>query len=221
MGIFSRFKDIVGANLNAMLDMAEDPEKMIKLMIREMEDTLIELKASCAGVIAQRKKTERYLAELTSKEDYWQDKAVLAVSKGKDDLAKEALIEKQTYTVKMKMVSKELEDNTIIEDNYREDIRLLEEKLQNVREKQRVLVQRHIRAEKSKRMQNDLRKFNSADAVAKFEQYENRIERMEAEAELVNYGVQSDLDERIEKLERDDRIEKELQKLKEKTKKSE
>ena len=119
MGIFSRFKDIVGANLNAMLDVAEDPEKMIKLMIREMEDTLIELKASCAGVIAQRKKTERYLFELTSKEDYWQDKAVLAVSKGKDDLAKEALIEKQNYTVKKKMVYVELEDNTIIEDNYR------------------------------------------------------------------------------------------------------
>ena len=218
MGIFSRFKDIVGANLNAMLDVAEDPEKMIKLMIREMEDTLIELKASCAGVIAQRKKTERYLFELTSKEDYWQDKAVLAVSKGKDDLAKEALIEKQNYTVKKKMVSVELEDNTIIEDNYREDIRLLEDKLLNVREKQRHLVQRHIRAEKSKRMQDDLRKFNSTDAVAKFEEYENRIERMEAEAELVNYGVQSDLDERIEKLERDDRIEKELQKLKEKTK---
>lgn len=218
MGIFSRFKDIVGANLNAMLDVAEDPEKMIKLMIREMEDTLIELKASCAGVIAQRKKTERYLFELTSKEDYWQDKAVLAVSKGKDDLAKEALIEKQNYTVKKKMVSVELDDNTIIEDNYREDIRLLEDKLLNVREKQRHLVQRHIRAEKSKRMQDDLRKFNSTDAVAKFEEYENRIERMEAEAELVNYGVQSDLDERIEKLERDDRIEKELQKLKEKTK---
>ncbi|MCP3926004.1 MAG: phage shock protein A [Desulfobacterales bacterium] len=218
MGIFSRFKDIVGANLNAMLDKAEDPEKMIKLMIREMEDTLIELKASCAGVIAERKKTERYLSELTAKEDYWQDKAVLAVSKGKDDLAKEALVEKQSYTFKKDSVSKELEENVVLEENYREDIRQLEEKLQKVRDKQRVLVQRHIRAEKSKRMQSDLRKFNSSEAIVKFEKYENRIERMEAEAELVNYGVQPDLEDKFAKLERDENIEKELQKLKDQSK---
>ncbi len=218
MGIFSRFKDIVGANLNAMLDKAEDPEKMIKLMIREMEDTLIELKASCAGVIAERKKTERYLSELTAKEDYWQDKAVLAVSKGKDDLAKEALVEKQSYSFKKDSVSKELDENIVLEENYREDIRQLEEKLQKVRDKQRVLVQRHIRAEKSKRMQSDLRKFNSAEAIVKFEKYENRIERMEAEAELVNYGVQPDLEDKFAKLERDENIEKELQKLKDQSK---
>ena len=97
MGIFTRFRDIVSSNINAMLDRAEDPEKLIKLMIREMEDTLIELKAACAGVIAGRKKLQRRLDNLVSRQEQWQTRANLAVDRGRDDLAREALNEKRRF----------------------------------------------------------------------------------------------------------------------------
>jgi phage shock protein A len=95
MGIFTRFRDIVSSNINTMLDRAEDPEKLIKLMIREMEDTLIEIKAACAGVMASSKKVQRQLDEIADRVKYWEDKAGLAVSKKRDDLAREALLEKR------------------------------------------------------------------------------------------------------------------------------
>ena len=98
MGIFTRFRDIVGSNINSMLDRAEDPEKLIKLMIQEMEDTLIELKTACAGVMAENKKVERQLQGLDKRVDYWESKAGLAVHKGRDDLAREALLEKRRYS---------------------------------------------------------------------------------------------------------------------------
>ena len=96
MGIFSRFRDIAGSNINAMLDRAEDPEKLIKMMILEMEDTLIELKTACAGMIAV-KKAQRQLRTIENRGNYWEDKANLAVNKGRDDLAREALFEKRRF----------------------------------------------------------------------------------------------------------------------------
>lgn len=97
MGIFTRFRDIVNSNIGAMLDKAEDPEKMIKMMIREMEDTLIELKSSCAGVIANSKRLGRRKDEIVALIQTWTDRAALAVSKGRDDLAREALLENADF----------------------------------------------------------------------------------------------------------------------------
>ena len=88
MGIFTRFRDIVSSNINAMLDRAEDPEKMIKLMIREMEDTLVEIKAACAGAMAEKKKVVRRLEEVRERANLWEERARLAVAKGRDDLAR-------------------------------------------------------------------------------------------------------------------------------------
>ena len=95
MGIFTRFRDIVSSNINAILDKAEDPEKLIRLMIREMEDTLVEIKAACAGAMASSKKVRRQLDTLRDRIQYWEQKAELAVKKGKDHLAREALVEKR------------------------------------------------------------------------------------------------------------------------------
>ena len=215
MGIFTRFRDIVSSNINAMLDKAEDPEKLIKLMIREMEDTLVELKASCAGVMAGSKKIERQMEEVRNRVSYWAEKAPLAVSKGRDDLAREALIQKRKYSERVEGFEIELKEHEALVEEYQEDIRQLEDKLASAREKQRMLVQRHIHANRKRRAQEDIRRMDSNDAMYRFDDLENRIERMEAEADLVNFGVGGSLEAEFEELGLDDEIEAELKALKE------
>ena len=214
MGVFTRFRDIVSSNINAMLDSAEDPEKMIKLMIREMEDTLVELKASCAGIMAEKKKIQRRLEEMQSREELWAGRARMAVDKGRDDLAREALIEKRRFNQMTESLEQELIDNNALVNQYHDDIRQLEDKLGKAREKQRILVQRSIRARQAKQAQEEIRRVDNYETIAKFDELENRIERMEAEADLVNFGRKPDLEEEFEELMVDDDIERELASLK-------
>jgi phage shock protein A len=214
MGIFTRFRDIVSSNINAMLDKAEDPEKLIRLMIREMEDTLVEIKASCAGAMASRKKIERRLEGARTLENEWRRRAELAVNKGRDDLAREALMEKRRYQDRMEGLEREYAECGSLIDQYQEDIIQLEDKLASAREKQRMLVQRHIHANQKKQAQQEIRRMDHTDTLRKFEAFENRIERMEAEADLVNYGKKPHIEEEFRGLLVDDEIEKELQNMK-------
>jgi phage shock protein A len=214
MGIFTRFRDIISSNINAMLDKAEDPEKLIRLMIREMEDTLVEIKSACAGVMAGGKKIKRQLDGLGTRAQYWEEKAELAVSKGRDDLAREALVEKRKFNHRMETLEGDLAEHDLLIDQYQDDIRQLEEKLKSARDKQRMLVQRHIHARKKMQAQEELRRIDSSETVMKFDEIENRIERMEAEADLVNYGKKTSLEEELERLSVDEEIENELRALK-------
>jgi phage shock protein A len=214
MGIFTRFRDIISSNINAMLDKAEDPEKLIRMMIREIEDTLVEIKTACAGVMAGSKKIQRELEGMRERVGYWEEKAELAVSKGRDDLAREALVEKRKFTRRTDSLENELSEHEDLIRQYQDDIRQLEEKLKSARDKQRILVQRHIHAQSKIRAQNELRRIDSSETVIKFSELENRIERMEAEADLVNYGRKTALEEELEKLSVDEEIENELQALK-------
>ena len=114
MGIFTRFRDIISSNINAMLDKAEDPEKLIKLMIREMEDTLVEIKTACAGVMASGKKVQRQLEGQEARAQYWEEKAQLAVKKGRDDLAREALVEKRKFTRRAESLEHDLVEQDLL-----------------------------------------------------------------------------------------------------------
>ncbi|MCJ7595134.1 MAG: phage shock protein PspA [Desulfobacterales bacterium] len=214
MGIFTRFRDIISSNINAMLDKAEDPEKLINLMIREMEDTLVEIKASCAGLMANTKKVQRQMEEAQFRAERWGEKAALAVSKGRDDLAREALLEKRRYSDRISSFEREVTEHAALVEQYQEDIRQLEDKLRAARERQRILIQRHIHAEKKRRAQEEIRRMDTSETIIKFEDFENRIERMEAEADLVNFGRKPRLEVEFEELLVDEEIEKELQGLK-------
>ncbi len=214
MGIFTRFRDIVGSNVNSMLDRAEDPEKLIKLMIQEMEDTLIELKAACAGVMAENRKVERQSKALAKHVNYWEGNAALAVKKGRDDLAREALLEKRRCCRRAESLANELSEHHALLAQYKDDIRQLEEKLKTAHEKERLLVQRHLHAVRKKRAQEEMRRMESADAIFKFEELESHIEQMEAEADLVNFGRKPSLENELEWLSLDDEIEDELKALK-------
>ena len=214
MGIFTRFRDIVSSNINAMLDRAEDPEKMIKLMIREMEDTLVEIKAACAGAMAEKKKLVRRLEEVRERADLWEERARLAVAKGRDDLAREALVEKRRFTSMMEKLDADAVEHDGLINQYQDDIQQLEDKLHKAREKQRMLVQRHIHATRARQAREEIRRADNYASIAKFDELEQRIERMEAEADLVNFGRQPDLDEAFDDLRGDDDIEQELAAIK-------
>jgi phage shock protein A len=214
MGIFSRFRDIISSNINAMLDKAEDPQKLIKLMIREMEDTLVEMKASCAGLMAGAKRTRRQMEETEAKRQFWSGKAELAVSKGREDLAREALLEKRRYAERAHGFEREIAQYDGLVAQYQGDIRQLEEKLASAREKERILVQRHLHAGSKRRAQEQIRQSESAVAIAKFEELENRIDRMEAEADLVNPPKRPNLEMELERLQMDEEIERELAEIK-------
>jgi phage shock protein A len=214
MGIFSRLSDIISSNLNAMLDKAEDPEKLVRLMIQEMEDTLVEIKASCAGVMATKKKVQRELEDILARAGQWAERAQLAMNKGREDLAREALVEKRRYRERASALEQESAQCDALVEQYQTDMTQLEDKLSTAREKQRILTQRHIHAQRKKQAQQEIRRFESNDAVIRFEQFENRIERMEAEADLVNFGRKPPLEDEFTRLEGDDEIEKELQDLK-------
>lgn len=217
MGIFTRFRDIVSANINAMLEKAEDPEKMVSMMIREMEDTLVEIKSSCAGIMADSKRVQRQLEQISSRAEYWEGKARLAIEKKRDDLAREALLEKRRFMDTKLRLESDRDDHQHLINQYQEDIRQLEEKLQAARDKKRMLVQRHIHALQKKQAQREIRRAGSTEAVLKFDELENRIERMEAEAELTNFGQKPSLEAELEQLEIKAEIENELQALKKKS----
>ncbi|MDP0501597.1 MAG: phage shock protein PspA [Verrucomicrobiota bacterium JB022] len=214
MSIFSRFQDIIRANLNSMLEKAEDPEKLIKLMIQEMEDTLVDLKASCAGAMAQQAQVMRLRNQAQERAERWAEKATLALDKGREDLAREALVEKRTFQAEADNREAEVSNFDEIIAKYREDINQLEEKLESARNKHRVLIQRAFQAKRRQDAQTKIRYADSSDAVARFDHFENRIERLEAENELINPKRTRSLDDEFAKLEHDDAIEQELQALK-------
>lgn len=222
MGIFSRFKDIISSNINAMLDKAEDPEKMIRLMLQEMEETLVELKSSCAGIMADRKKAERNQAMLLQQVQKWQSRAELAVTKEKEDLAREALIEKNLYQKRADHIEEDMHQFDTMIKQAQEDITQLEGKIATAREKQQLLIKRHIRADQKLRTQKEIRRAGSLRAFERFEEFEQKIDRLEAEAGLVNpapTGHAESIEEEFTRLEHEDTIDNELQILKKKQQK--
>ena len=221
MGIFTRLRDIISSNINTMLEKAENPEKLLKLMIQEMEDTQIEIKAQCASAMAQSKTLERQADDAGERAEDWEGKARLAVEKGRDDLAREALFEKRHFLERVRILEEQKSEIDALVDQYQIDITQLEVKMENVRDKQKVLIQRHAHAQSKRRAEEHIRRADSADVLSRFESFERRIDRMEAAADLVNYGRKPSLDEEFEKLEGDEELDRELDTLKTKMRRPE
>jgi phage shock protein A len=197
-----------------MLDQAEDPHKLVTMIIREMEDTLIELKASCAGAMAAKRRLERDRDDAEVRADSWSGRARRAVDRGRDDLARRALQERKHCQNRLDAIEGEVDRCDAIVAQYRGDIEKLEEKLQSAKERRRVLVQRHIQARNRIRTEREIRRFDTNEVFARFDAYEGRIERMEADAELINHGRKPSLQQEIEALEGDEELERELRELK-------
>jgi len=215
MGIFSRMGDIINANLNAALEKAEDPEKMIRLMIQEMEDTLVEVRSATAKCIAEKKERTRLLKRLEGQQIDWARKAEIALEKDREDLARGALAEKTALADRIGYLTEELKEYEDQLAKYDSDIGKLQAKLTDARGRQRALVMRHRSATHQLKTRKHLYNDKIDEMLNRFDSAEQRIEHIESEAEALDMGRKGkSLDDEFRSLERDERVEAELAELK-------
>ena len=215
MGIFSRMTDIINSNINAMLDQAEDPEKMIRLIIQEMEDTLVEVRSSSARVLADRKTAARRLEQVEAEAVTWEDKARLAISKGREDLARAALQEKRAIEEEVALVADELKatDEHIAQLN--DEVSQLQQKLGDARAKQKAMLMRSQTVESRIKVKRQIQREALDGAFQRFEHFERRMDNLESQLESMDIGrdVPPDLAAEIDALQEDERISEELDRL--------
>lgn len=214
MGLFSRFSDIVNANLNSMLDKAEQPEKMIRLIIGEMEETLVEVRATAAKNIAEQKSQSRYIKSTQASIAHWHEKAELALSKNRDDLAKSALAQKHKYQADLVSKNKENEQLTEFLTAVQDDAMRLQDKLTEAKRRQEALLLRQESAEVRLKVREKAVIYNIDQAMNKFERYQEKIDKIEAQVEAYDLTENQDLSAQISQLAKDDNIEEELAAMK-------
>jgi phage shock protein A len=214
MGIFTRFSDIVNSNINAILDKAEDPEKIVRLMIQEMEDTLVEVRSAAARSIADKKDLNRKIEAFEREKDDWDDKAELAMRKGREDLAKAALVEKSRVKTAVEVLK---EDYVAVDEGLsklNEDIARLEAKLEDAKVRQKALLARHETANSRLAARKKIHDYKIDDAMLRFEAYTRRIDDVEGRVEAYDLGLPKDLNHEFAGLEAEDAVKKELDALK-------
>ncbi|MBC6905481.1 phage shock protein PspA [Saccharophagus sp. K07] len=215
MGIFSRFSDIINSNINALLDKAEDPEKMVRLIIQEMEETLVEVRTVSAKAIADKKELTRRKQWLLDQADTWQSKAELALTKGREDLAKGALAERLKLVNDAQAVDVELEtlENSLIE--LENEISQLQQKIAEAKTRQKTLVMRHNAATSKLKVRKTLSGNSVQETLSRLEGYERKLDELEGRVESYDLGKKSLADE-IDQLAKDEEIEAQLTALKQK-----
>jgi len=218
MSVFSRFTDIINANINSLLEKAEDPEKIIRLMIQEMEDTLVEIRSAAAKCIADRKEQRRYSEFLDREQQEWAKRAELAVRQNREDLARAALAEKQKLSDESSKTEHEMDLLNQQLEKFNSDISQLQNKLTDAKTRQRSIVIRHKTAATQLAARKHIHDDKIDEMLFKFESAERRIDRVEAQGEALDMGRRKGLAEEIAGLEDDDRVEDALAALKAKVK---
>lgn len=212
MGIFSRFTDIINSNITAILDKAEDPEKMVRLIIQEMEETLVEVRTQSAKLIADKKELNRRIVRLKQEAQDWESKAEIALSKGREDLARAALKEKQGAEEASMTIETDLE---VIDQNLEKlsgDIAQLQQKLSDAKTRQKALIVRGRTAQSRMGVKRQIHDVDIDEAMSRFDRYERRIDDLEGEIEAYDLG-QRTLSDEIAELENDEKVDEELERL--------
>ncbi len=219
MGIFSRTRDIVAANFADLIEKAEDPSKMIRMIILEMEETLVEVRASAARTIADQKEMRRHISKLEQLQDNWTEKAELALSKDREDLAKAALVERQKAFDMAEQLKAEV---GVLDDALRaseEDIAKLQTKLREARTKQNAVQTRLESANNRTRLREMYNGPKTHEAFSRFEILDRRVDEAEGRADAMGLGVVKSFEEEIAELRSDDKVNAQLAALKARLKK--
>lgn len=217
MGIFSRFGDIVNANINAMLDKAEDPKKLVRLLIQEMEETLVELRSGAAKHISERKTLEAQIAKAKANVSDWASKAELALNKGREDLARSAIEQKQQSSEQVDNLEQELTRYNELLESVSKDATRLEQKMAEARVRQQSLLARKQQAVTRLKAKKQLDSHKIEEALVRFEHFEKKIEALESEVESYELGKnEHTVEEQFKQMEREEAIENELTQLKQK-----
>jgi len=214
MGVFSRFSDIINSNINALLDRAEDPEKIARLIIQEMEDTLVEVRTAAARSIADKKALNRETEALRDAAEEWTRKAELAVEKDREDLARGALAQKRRLEEAADVKSKQL---GLVEDSIakaEDDMRKLQDKLDEAKAKHKALMTRRLTAEKRLRVREHIADTKIQETLGRYELVERKVEALEAQVEAYDLNDGKSLSSQFRELEESDKVEEELQALK-------
>jgi phage shock protein A len=215
MGIFSRTRDIIAANFTDLLDKAEDPAKMIRMIILEMEETLVEVRASAARTIADQKEMRRHIAKLNQLQDSWTEKAELALSKDREDLAKAALVERQKAVDMVDQLSSQI---TVLDDALKvseEDIAKLQKKLTEARTRQSSIATRLESANNRAKIREVYSAGRTQEAFSRFDVLERRVDLAEGRAEALGLGMPpKTLEEEIAELKSSEKVDAELAALK-------
>ena len=215
MGIFSRTRDIIAANFTDLLEKADDPEKMIRMIIFEMEETLVEVRASAARTIADQKEMHRHTVKLDRLQADWGDKAQLALSKDREDLARAALIEKKKAVDMADQLKIEI---AVLDDAlraYELDIHKLQTRLREARSRQSQIAARLESAENRYKLRSLMTNERVDEALARFDQLERRVDYAEGRADAVGMsGGQPSLSDEIAALSGADKVDEELAEMK-------
>ncbi len=216
MGIFSRTRDIIAANFNELLDQADDPAKMIRMIILEMEETLVEVRASAARTIADMKEMQRHSAKLDRLQADWADKAQLALSKDREDLARAALMERRKATDMIDQLKQEM---AVLDDAlraYEQDIAKLQNRLREARSRQSQIAARLESAENRVKLRSLMTNERVDDALTRFDQLERRVDYAEGRADSLQIadGSGNSLADEFAALEGSDKIDEELEEMK-------
>ena len=215
MGIFSRFTDIVNSNINSILDKAEDPEKMVRLIIQEMEDTLVEVRSASAKTLASKKEISSQINKMQNEANDWKLKAELAISKDREDLARAALQEKKKCDEHASALSSELKviDEQITK--LQSEVGQLQDKLADAKTRQKAILLRQKTVSSRLEVKKSLDSGKVDAAMGRFEQYERKIDDLESQVDAYDLGKKTLADEFAE-LESNDEINDELAALKKK-----
>jgi len=218
MGIFSRMGDIINSNINSMLEKAEDPEKIARLIIQEMEDTLIEVRTAAARAIADKKDVTRKLEKFNATVNEWTDKSELAISKGREDLARGALQAKAKASSMAEILSTELEIINSAIDKAESDMGKLQDKLDEAKAKHKALLIRAGTAQTRLKVRETVADHKIEDALSRYAALERKVDELEAQADAFDLNEGKSLESQFAELAGEESIELELAALKAKLK---
>jgi phage shock protein A len=213
MSIFTRMSDIINSNINALLDKAEDPEKMVRLIIQEMEEALVEVRSTSARAIADKKELARRQEYLAAEAAEWERKAEVAITKGRDDLAKGAIAERNKAQETSEALGRDLDiiDQSLAKLN--EDVGILQAKIKDAKARRNAIIMRGKTAQTRLGVKRQLNDHNIDDAMQRFENYERKMDDLEGQIEAYDMG-QRTLSDEIAELEGNESIDADLAELK-------